>query len=337
MKNIYKSLFTILIALSAISCADEALDPLNFATVKKGSILALRGTQLTNIYTKGLPGYEVFPKALDGTEKFEFDAEFLADDPSTLASFDIYAVKRIKTGAILTTERKLVSNVPFSEFVKTDDYVRPWVSVSIDFDDILTAIDLDRTSPTFATDILALYPGGIAIESDLNLVDGTKVLSSDIVAAGLFSSNQFYPAQRLTIAVTNYCPEDIAATYDYSTIVTAVGVDGDITGCVGAVTGEGEFKSLSRGKYSISDATFGQYDCAWGDDPATGVTLTNTCDEITTGGADQYDLIYTISNLVISPDGTEMSFKWENDYGDKGTTVLTRNDDGVWPTTLFTD
>ncbi|MFZ5999051.1 MAG: hypothetical protein ACOYW3_00950, partial [Bacteroidota bacterium] len=40
---------------------------------------------------------------------------------------------------------------------------------------------------------------------DLNLRDGAKVLASEMVAAGLYSSNQFYPAQKLTYTVTDYC------------------------------------------------------------------------------------------------------------------------------------
>jgi hypothetical protein len=334
MKTLIKSFCLMSLFALGVSCTDESLDPLNMANVGKGSILALRGTQLNNIYFTGLPGYEVFPRALDGTEVFEFDAEFLAEDPSTLESFDMFIIKRTKTGNVTTTQRLPLLNVSGSEFKKTDDYLRPWVSVSIDFDDILDVLGLDPASPTFADDFLDVYPTGISIESDLNLTDGSKVLASQLVAAGLYQSNQFYPAQKLNIAVTDYCPEDIAAEYSFSTTVTGVGAGGNIGGCVGAITGDGEFVGISRGKYSVSDATFGQYDCAWGDDPATGVTITNTCDLITTGGADQYDLIYTFSNILVSVDGTEMSFKWQNDYGDVGTTVLTRTDGGTWPTTL---
>lgn len=335
MKRVIKSLFTIAAIFVVMSCMDESLDPLQVSAVKKGSILALRGTQLDNIYFKGLPGYEVFPKALDGSESFNFDAEYLSTDPTTLASVDMFVLKRTTVGG--TTTREPLLNVPFSQFKQTADFKGPWVSVSIPFEDILTKLGLDSSSPTFADDILALYPTGINVESDLNLTDGTKVLSSQLVAAGLYQSNQFYPAQKLNIAVTNYCPEDIAAEYTYETIVTGVGAGGDIGGCPGVVTGSGEFVNISRGKYSVSDATFGQYDCAWNDDPAEGVTITNTCDVITTGGADQYDLIYTFSNLQVTNGGTKMSFKWENDYGDVGTTVLTRTDGGTWPLTLTTN
>lgn len=201
-----KSYILFLIALFAIvvSCRDESLDPLQFANVKKGSILALRGTQLTNIRVSGKPGAEVFPKIATGVEKFVFDGEYLSDDVSSLASVDVYAIKR--SGATLT--RVLLTNIPFSQFKTDATYPRPWVSISIDFKDILSKIGLANTFPLPKATVDALlttYRAGILIECDLNMVDGTKVLAAEIVSQGLFGSNQFYPAMRLNYAMTDYC------------------------------------------------------------------------------------------------------------------------------------
>src|SRR5215510_10709862 len=114
MKKILSSLF--LVAFVAFSCADESLDPYQIDKIQKGTLLALRGTQLSNIYDAGLPGAEFFPKAITGDEKFEFDAEYLSEDPTTLASFDVYVIKRTKVGNTITRDRIFVKNVPFSEF-----------------------------------------------------------------------------------------------------------------------------------------------------------------------------------------------------------------------------
>jgi len=118
MKRIIKSFLIIAAVSVAISCVDETLDPLQVSAVKKGSILSLRGTQLDNIYFKGLPGYEIFPKALDGTESFNFDAEYLAEDVTTLASFDMFVLKRTTPGGPAT--RTALKNVPFSQFKQTE-------------------------------------------------------------------------------------------------------------------------------------------------------------------------------------------------------------------------
>jgi hypothetical protein len=190
-------------AVGVFSCEDSSLDPLQMDNVKKGTILALRGQQLTNLYSLGIPGAEFFPRIINGTEKFEFEAEYLAQDVSTLESFDIYVIKRVGS----TTERVFLTNISGSAFQQTDDYLRPSVSVSLNLTDILDAIGLsDYEDPAVVNELLTTYKFGINLESDLNLTDGTKVLAADIVDVGLFASNQFYPAQKLTYSVTDFCP-----------------------------------------------------------------------------------------------------------------------------------
>ncbi|MBA4053705.1 MAG: hypothetical protein C0490_03240, partial [Marivirga sp.] len=154
MKKLIYSFLSIVLAAVAFSCEDAALDPMQIDKIKKGTILALRGTQLDNIYFQGLPGAEFFPRIINGTEKFEFDAEFLAEDPSTLESFDIYVIKKVGSA----TERVLLKNVSASEFKQTDDYLRPWVSVSLNLTDILAALGLaDYTDPAVVNTLLTTY------------------------------------------------------------------------------------------------------------------------------------------------------------------------------------
>ena len=199
-------LFTSLTLL--YSCADDSLDPFQLKKVKKGTILALRGQQLDNIYNEGIPGAEFFAIDITGEEKFEFDAEFISSDPNSLESFDMYVVKRTKVGNAVTLSRVFLQNVPFSEFKVTEDYRGPWVSVSLTLPFILEKLGLDYTDPADIATILDVYKFGIIIESDLNLTDGTKVFASDIVAQGLFNSDIFYPAQVLTYTVKGYCDFD---------------------------------------------------------------------------------------------------------------------------------
>lgn len=125
------------------------------------------------------------------------------------------------------------------------------------------------------------------------------------------------------------CKSDLGGTFNYSTIVTSVGDGGDIGGCNNPVTGEGMFTEDGAGFYRVSDATFGQYDCAWGDTPAVGVTISDVCNSLSLGGSDQYDLIYTF--FIKSNDGTNLELEWSNDYDDKGVSILTRTDGKTWP------
>jgi hypothetical protein len=157
----------------------------------------------------------------------------LAEDPSTLESFDIYVIKRTKVGTTTTRERVFVRNVPFTEFKTTDDYLRPWVSVSIDLEELLGLIGMTYPLDQDEIDILLdTYRTGLAIESDLNLTDGTKVLAEQIVSASLFASDQFYPAQKLTYAVTDYCAYEAdtwAGDYDATELSEIYGAYGPYT------------------------------------------------------------------------------------------------------------
>ncbi len=215
------------------SCTDASLDPLQFESISKGTILALRGVALDNIYKKGIPVSEIFPRIATGTEKFTYEAEILADDPASVTSVDIYVIKKV--GA--TTSRVLLKNVAASEF-KKDKYPRPSATISLTINEVLTGIGITPTFPlsdASVNTLLTTYKFGIAMESDLNLADGTKVLAADIVAAGLFQSNQFYPAMLLSWAVTDYCTYNAAtwaADYDATENSELFGAYGPYTATV---------------------------------------------------------------------------------------------------------
>jgi hypothetical protein len=128
------------------------------------------------------------------------------------------------------------------------------------------------------------------------------------------------------------CASDLGGTYDFSTTVLTAGPGGAAGNCSNPVTGTGTLTDLGGGRYAVSDATFGQYDCAWDDTPAVGVRLVDVCNKISLSGSDQYGLIYTF--VIKSNDGTSLTIDWSNDFGDAGTTVLTRTDSKTWPSEL---
>jgi hypothetical protein len=225
MKKIKISLTLIVLMAFAFSCGVDPMkdDPLLMSSVKKGTLLALRGQQLQNIYYDGKNGDEFVPSIATASDTFEFDTEFLAEDPSTLASVDVYVVK--KDGS-----RVKVQNVPSSQFTikaGAPDYQdRPWATISVALPDILSALGLPTTFPLDAGTVNTLvtdYKFGINIESDINLTDGTVIAAGDIIAAGLYQSNQFYPAMRLVYAVINYCAfvDDWAGTYSATEVYSS--------------------------------------------------------------------------------------------------------------------
>lgn len=209
MKRIIYSLLTLVILSTVYSCKDDNLDPLQVNRIQKGKLLALRGTQLQNIYFVGKPGAEFFPRIATAADNFSFDAEFLSPDQKALQSVDIFVLKKANLTA--TPERVVVKNVPFSDFKNDGKYKNAYVTVTIPLADILNKLGLVNTFPlptgTINT-LLSTYKFGIGIESDLNLTDGTVAPASKVVAAGLFQSDQFYPAQKLVYTVTDYCSYD---------------------------------------------------------------------------------------------------------------------------------
>lgn len=205
MKTIYKGLVTIALLTLGFSCADPDLDPMQIDNIKKGTILALRGAALDALYTKGKPIAELFPRIINGSEKFVYETEYLAEDPSTLASVDLYVMKSLGGGNF---DRKLVKTVEGSAFTK-GAYPNPSTTIEIGITEVLGALGLGTTYPLGNADVntlLTTYKFGINLESDINLKDGSKVEAKDIVAAGLFQSNIFYPSMRLSWTVTDYCP-----------------------------------------------------------------------------------------------------------------------------------
>ncbi len=185
MKNIALFLFGLLCFASA--CTDEELDPFQLDKITKGSIISLRGPAADNLNDLSFRGaVDKFSITGDpSTEKFEFDAAYLSDDPNSLQQVEVYA-RRTETGA-----RVRLLTIPGSNFtVRSDiDAKYPSTLISIPLNDILSAlgITLGDIAPNEY-----LY-----IESDLTLTDGTLVPSSAIVNGNLFQSSLFYPAHKL--------------------------------------------------------------------------------------------------------------------------------------------
>lgn len=142
-----------------------------------------------------------------------------------------------------------------------------------------------------------------------------------------------FPGSNCLLSFTSVCVSDLAGTYDYTTTNIGTGTGGNAAACGGSATGSGELEALGGGRYSVSDATFGVFPCAWSDDPVTDVVLTDVCSDISFSGTDQYGDSYTLT--VVSNDGTSLTIDWINTYGDKGRSTLTRTDGKSWPLELY--
>ncbi len=170
----------------------------------------------------------------------------------------------------------------------------------------------------------------LTISTEITLTDGrvVKVLKDDGTASVGGGVDNIFQSKFVTKQVYDVsCPSSLAGTYAYVTTncytpgPPAGNAAGPFTGTV-TLTGTG-------GTYAISDASFGGWIGLYGPgNIATGVKLKDVCNKISYSGVDQYNEVFLFSNLVIT--GNQMSFHWENDYGEYGDTVLT-NPNGNWP------
>ncbi len=170
--------------------------------------------------------------------------------------------------------------------------------------------------------------GTIEILND-DLSEGQEDFTLQV--GGVNTSNATLPSKNLTFSIKD-CYSNLAGTYSYVT-TNCYSPGPPVTNAVGPFTGSVTLTGTG-GVYTLSDASFGGWLGLYGpqtnpvNNTANGVKLIDLCGKMSYSGKDQYDEIFTFSNLLIT--GNKMKFKWENDYGERGETELT-NPNGNWP------
>lgn len=259
-----------------------------------------------------------------------FFATSTSDAASVTAPANVAFVKDVSTGADIAigllgkSEASDIASVKlFARFVPSDVTPDP----EEDGTEILEITTYPKSISITEEQLLSL--AGLTSVGDLNPGD-RWIIKYKI---NLTNGTTLTGAVKTNISFT--CQSDLGGDIDFVTTDITAGAGGDAGACGGSTSGTVTFDDQGGGIYNISDITFGQYDCAWGDNPATGVSLVDVCGKLSLIGTDQYELVYSIS--IISNDGTELVIHWENDYGDSGTTTLTRTDDKDWPLDLSTE
>ncbi|OYU81609.1 MAG: hypothetical protein CFE23_03825 [Flavobacterium sp. BFFFF1] len=183
------------------------------------------------------------------------------------------------------------------------------------FDELNSAADIEVGDQLLVTTNVTLKDGtNIQMVND----DGSNNFSPNIANSSFYDVIQTYNVA---------CESDLGGTYNYTT-TNASAPTGEFA--AGPLTGTTTLTDNGGGVYSIDDASFGGWIGLYGPgNVATGVTFTDVCGQLSYTDADQFGEIFTLSNLVVN--GSELSFHWENDYGEFGDTTLTRTDGTDWP------
>lgn len=217
------------------------------------------------------------------------------------------------------TEDVLVKTLQKTDFAPNADSRFLRASFEVSSAETLAAVGLN----------IADIAGGDVFEFRLVLNDkfGRRFSSDNVttnVAGAPFYASPFqYP-------VSVVCPSDLAGTYDY----TQTEMESVYGECTGPITGKVSFTAVagSPGVYTVSDATFGFWEC-YGDTWGSGnVRLNDACGALTFSGADKYSVSYTFN--FVSNNGTDLVFVWVNGDGEKGRVSLKASATKPWPSTL---
>lgn len=128
------------------------------------------------------------------------------------------------------------------------------------------------------------------------------------------------------------CPSDLGGTYDVS---TTAGLPWPYP-CPGAGapwTGTTTWTESAEGVYDVEDFSFGGYYSCSGTEtntlPGGTLQVQDACNILAPIGASRWGEVYTFTSVTVS--GSDLTIVWENDYGENGTSVISRTDGTDWP------
>jgi len=190
----------------------------------------------------------------------------------------------------------------------------------------ITITHEDGAQATYET--LSSFPQTVEVPLDallsaLNIPTDSVQVGDEVLftfdvdaASGRYRSNE-------VLSIPFSCESDLSGKLDY--VTSNYFCSGD------PLSGEVEMTETGAGKYTFDDWTFGSYQECYGG-PAAGfgsLEFVDVCNVIDIAGVDGYGDGWAFQVDDVS--GSEMTITWSNDYGEFGTTVLTRQDGENWP------
>lgn len=303
------------------SCTDESTYPIDFDLVNNSNGGILSQVDIISVaFDKFDLANAVYSVTLEANDR---DRGKLFTDVDVFVKFvDRTPSSPNGDGSVAEV---LIANFPASAFTEDATTGLPRLTVTVTATATIAA--LNAVTPLATGDLEG--SDQFVFRQAMNFPDG-KVFTSTNVNTAIAAGGGVYKSPFQNV-VSVICPSDIGGAIDYVTVVTGAVVS--IVPCQPSVSGTTNWTVLGPGSYSIEDGTFGQYDCAWNDNPASGLTLVDACNILSLSGSDQYGLIYTFSIDPYVGTPATIRLQWSNDYGDVGYSDLTRPGK-VWPAGL---
>lgn len=255
--------------------------------------------------------------------EIDFTVEFYdINQGRDVAEYNWTATHIDNTGAGNNTGPVSILDIPASSFV-VNDFGLPSTTIRFTLQGALDALGLTTAD----------INGGdnIRFEATIVMNDGrtfTRFNSDANVIAGASFLGTFIIDQPII------CPSALAGTYDVS---TSPNLPWPYACNQVTWTGSTTWTSVAVGVYEVPDFSFGAYyGCAGvasGEGTSTlpggSLQIQDACGILSPLGASRWGEVYSYSSVTTN--GAELTIVWSNDYGEAGTTVLTRTDGTNWP------
>ena len=331
MKILKFSFLTIIFGMLAWSCADEPLPFETYDSYKKGGFPRLLNSDGGNFF---------FTDPSNST--FSFDVEYYSENNgANVAAHEWFVRHRDNANGGTLSEPALLERVEKSAFGTDPKSGLPTHSFSFTLSQALDALGMSLSDVNGGDDLI--FDGVIVME------DGGRY-GPDNTGGSVKGGAGFDGIFRWIKPLL--CESTLGGVYDAFTTVRSVGAGIGWDDCAGntwegqvefVTSGDGEWTTFSIDENGVrwNDPSMGAFFVCYGTTDQANlsnaqleikdgdVEIVDACNQLAVKGASQWGEVYSFD--LVQVDGNKLTLEWRNDYGEAGTTVLTRTDGTDWP------
>ncbi len=327
MQKLKYSLLSVLMMVLAFSCADEPLPFDTFDEYGKGGFARLLNTDSGSFFLTD-----------PDNAQFTFDVEYYSENNGGDIASHEWNVRHRNNVDGTISDAAVLTTVASSSFGTNATSGLPSASFSFNLNDALAAMGKTIDDLNGGDDII--FDGVIV------MANGSR-FGPDNTGGSVQGGAGFDGIFRFIKPLL--CPSELAGDYTAVATNTNQGAGIGWDGCEGN-TWEGALSIVSVGDgvytmtttnndLTLDDMSMGNFYACYGSDAqgsmpngdAANLTLTfiDACNVLSFKGSSQWGEVYTFTE--VTPNGADLTLAWTNDYGEGGSTVITRMDGSSWP------
>lgn len=302
-----------MLTIVVASCADENLKPIvTFDDAGHGAYVRL----VSEVGERSVDFFDI------PNSQYEYSVDFVDEKAGTLVA--TYLVELTYEDVNGTDSQGPIEYKTYaaSAFTTSEAGFKAVDNVVIKATEMLTALGLTEADVS---------------QADKFIINGSIIMTNGNVHKGSNSSATIHGAAfqghfDVTLAVV--CPSSLEGTHTYVGTAGWCGAADYV-----ATAGTTVWVAEANGVFSVEDGdySFGAYDGCYGDGtpesgqswPEGNLRINDLCNTLFWTGASQWGEIYTFDAVSVS--GAELTLTWHNDYGEGGTSIITREGGANWP------